>query len=70
MNDESRIILIDDYRIGKIEDIAYNIKTKFTNWNDFVNETIGMYLNWWTNPTRSQKQFLALIHFQFCAKRC
>ena len=61
MNDESRIILIDDYRIGKIEDIAYNIKTKFTNWNDFVNETIGMYLNWWTNPTRSQKQFLALI---------
>jgi hypothetical protein len=61
MNTESRTILIDDYRIGKIENIARDNKTIFSNWQDFVNETIGMYLNWWTQPLRSFAQFNELI---------
>ena len=61
MNTESRTILIDGYRIGKIENIASRNKTIFTSWKDFVNETIGMYLNWWTQPQSSLIQFMELI---------
>jgi hypothetical protein len=61
MNTESRTILIDAYRIGKIENIASTNKTIFTSWEDFVNETIGMYLNWWTQPQLSLSQFIELI---------
>ncbi len=61
MNTESRTILIDGYRIGKIENIASENKTIFTSWQDFVNETIGMYLNWWTHPQMSLSQFMELI---------
>ena len=42
MNSESRTILIDGYRIDKIENIASKNKTIFTSWKDFVNETIGL----------------------------
>jgi hypothetical protein len=61
MSEDARTILIDDYRIGKIENIARDNKTIFSNWQDFVNETIGMYLNWWTQPLRSFAQFNELI---------
>ena len=61
MSVEARTILIDAYRIGKIEDIAEKNKTIFTSWDDFVNETIGIYLNWWTQPLRSFAQFKELV---------
>jgi hypothetical protein len=61
MSEDARTILIDDYRIGKIENIARDNKTIFSNWQDFVNETIGMYLNWWTQPLRSFAQFNELV---------
>ena len=61
MSADARTITIDDSRLAKIEYIGSKTKTKFTKWEEFVSETIGMYLNWWTNPLRATFQFQKMI---------
>ena len=61
MSVDARTITIDDWRLSKIEEIGLETKTRFTKWEEFVNETIGMYLNWWTNPIRASSQFIEMI---------
>jgi len=52
---------VDSFRADLIEDIAKENKTLFTNFDDFVSEAIGMYINWWKFPEKSQSNFLALL---------
>ena len=61
MSADERTIIIDDSRLAKIENIGRKTKTKFTKWEDFVTETIGMYLNWWINPLRASVQFQKMV---------
>jgi len=61
MSTETTDFLVDSYRADLIEDITKENKTIFTNFEDFLSEAIGTYINWWKFPEKSQSNFLALL---------
>ena len=54
---ESNQILVDSYRAGVIDKIAKDNTTIFTDFDDFVNEAIGTYIIFWTDPAQAQVNF-------------
>ena len=61
MEQESNEILIDSYRSGAIDKIAKDNTTIFTNFEDFVNEAIGTYIMFWTDPAQAEVNFQSLL---------
>ena len=61
MEQESNEILIDSYRSGAIDKIAKDNTTIFTDFGDFVNEAIGTYIMFWTDPAQAQVNFNNLL---------
>ena len=61
MQKESNEILVDSYRAGIIDKIAKDNTTIFTNFDDFVNEAIGTYIVFWTDPAQAQGLFENLL---------
>ena len=58
---ETREFLVDSFRADLIEEIAKENKTIFVNFDDFISEAIGTYINWWKYPEKSQANFLELL---------
>ena len=58
---ESNQILVDSYRAGVIDKIAKDNTTIFTDFNDFVNEAIGTYINFWTDTAQAIVNFDNLL---------
>ena len=58
---ESNQILVDSYRAGVIDKIAKDNTTIFTDFDDFVNEAIGTYIIFWTDPAQAQVNFNNLL---------
>ena len=58
---ESNQILVDSYRAGAIDKIAKDNTTIFTDFDDFVNEAIGTYIIFWTDPAQAQVNFNNLL---------
>ena len=47
-----------------IEGIASKCKTKFTNWEEFVDESLGLFVAWWNDPKIADKMFHSMSpHF-------
>ena len=47
-----------------IEAIASKCKTKFTNWEEFVDESLGLFVAWWNDPEMGEKMFHSMSpHF-------
>ena len=61
MSVETREFLVDSFRADLIEEIAKENKTIFVNFDDFISEAIGTYINWWKYPEKSQANFLELL---------
>ena len=61
MSNESKEFLVDSFRADLIEEIAKENKTIFVNFDDFISEAIGTYINWWKYPEKSQANFLELL---------
>ena len=61
MSVESKEFLVDSFRADLIEEIAKENKTIFVNFDDFISEAIGTYINWWKYPEKSQANFLELL---------
>jgi len=61
MSVESKEFLVDSFRADLIEEIAKENKTIFINFDDFISEAIGTYINWWKYPEKSQANLLELL---------
>ena len=61
MSNEGKEFLVDSFRADLIEEIAKENKTIFVNFDDFISEAIGTYINWWKYPEKSQANFLELL---------
>ena len=61
MSQESNEFLIDSYRADLIEDIAKDNNTLFSSFDDFVNESIGTFILWWSDPAKCQNHFRSLL---------
>ena len=47
-----------------IEAVASKCKTKFTNWEEFVDESLGLFVAWWNDPEIAEKMFHSMSpHF-------
>ena len=47
-----------------IEAVASKCKTKFTNWEEFVDESVGLFIAWWNDPKMGEKMFHSMSpHF-------
>ena len=47
-----------------IEAVASKCKTKFTNWEEFVDESVGLFIAWWNDPEMGEKMFHSMSpHF-------
>ena len=47
-----------------IEAVASKCKTKFTNWEEFVDESLGLFVAWWNDPKMGEKMFHSMSpHF-------
>lgn len=47
-----------------IEAVASKCKTKFTNWEEFVDESLGLFVAWWDDPEMGEKMFHSMSpHF-------
>ena len=61
MSQESSEFLIDSYRADLIENIAKDNKTIFSSFDDFVNESVGTFILWWSDPVKCQNHFGSLL---------
>ena len=61
MNKETDEFIINAYRVSLIEKIAKDNTTIFRNFDDFVEEAIGTYILWWTDPVESKKALDATL---------
>ena len=47
-----------------VEGVASKCKTKFSNWEDFVDESLGLFISWWNDPPTAEKIFYSMSpHF-------
>ena len=47
-----------------IEAVASKCKTKFANWEEFVDESLGLFVAWWNDPEMGEKMFHSMSpHF-------
>ena len=47
-----------------IEAVASKCKTKFSNWEEFVDEALGLFVAWWNDPPTAEKTFYSMTpHF-------
>ena len=63
---EGQIFRIDTTRADEIEQIAKEVTTMFTSWDDFVKECLHVYIKSWTDPVKAQDlmQKAWLPHFK------
>mgnify|MGYP001336053860 CR=1 FL=1 len=47
---------IDSRRAKKIDKIASACKTKFSSATNFVRESLGLYIMWWTEPEQMMEE--------------
>ena len=63
---EGQIFRIDTTRADEIEQIAKDVTTMFTSWEDFIKECLHVYIKSWTDPVKAQDlmQKAWLPHFK------
>ena len=59
--EEKSEFLVNSYKVTVIEKIAKDNTTIFTDFDDFLNEAIGTYILFWTNPLESKKVFEGML---------
>ena len=41
---------VDKETFEQIDKIVHDVKSKYTNWREFIDEAVRIYATWWTNP--------------------
>ena len=41
---------VDKETFDQIDEIVHDVKSRYTNWREFVDEAVRIYATWWTNP--------------------
>ena len=54
--DEKFPITEDDF--NEITKIVTDVKTRYTNWIDVVDDAVRVFTTWWQNPPDAQKIFV------------